>query len=609
MPLRIPLVLRLGIVTALTLAGFTILASLILCGLTGTFRKVPQPLWAWWWFLFEAGGNRNIQMWLAISGIPAALTALIVTVQLLYSSKSFRAWSLRRSPLQGRRLPALIRAATDVHGHARFMTIAEARKLWPGPDASHGGIVVGEAYSPVDDRVSDVPFDPRNKATWGKGGKAPLLIDPCLDGSTHSLLISGSGGFKTTGSAVPTLLKWKGSAVVLDPSLELAPMLTSARERLGLVFVLHPNTAHEIGFNVLDWIDLDSPMAETDIAAVVEWVAGDTPGDSSTSAYFVDRAKKLVICLLSHMLWDDTIPDSMKTLSTLRAGLVTPEPDLRDVLEDIHRSSSSSMARDLAGTLKELSERPFSSLYATADECTAWLSNRAFAGLVSGSSFKTSDIADGRITVFVALPLKALQATPAVARTIIGSLLNAVYEREGSVDRRVLFLLDEVGRLGHMSILEMARDAGRKYGITMHLIYQSVGQIVQQWGVEGQRAWYEAASWRGYAAIKDLQTSRELSAVIGEYSALSWSEGENTGRSGKGIESRSRSSGSGVTYHATGRAVIRADEIMNDLREDALVVVPKRGRPLIAGRAIYFRREDMKHLVSVNRFAQRSNNG
>jgi type IV secretion system protein VirD4 len=50
---------------------------------------------------------------------------------------------------------------------------------------------------------------------------------------------------------------------------------------------------------------------------------------------------------------------------------------------------------------------------------------------------------------------------------------------------------------------------------------------------------------------------------------------------------------------------MRPDEIMNDLREDALIVVPKRGRPLITGRAIYFRRDDMKRRVAANRFAPR----
>jgi hypothetical protein len=55
-----------------------------------------------------------------------------------------------------------------------------------------GGLVVGEAYRVDEDKVAAVAFDPANRATWGKGGKAPLLIDPCASGPTHSLIFAGA---------------------------------------------------------------------------------------------------------------------------------------------------------------------------------------------------------------------------------------------------------------------------------------------------------------------------------------------------------------------------------------------------------------------------------
>ncbi len=58
---------------------------------------------------------------------------------------------------------------------------------------------------------------------------------------------------------------------------------------------------------------------------------------------------------------------------------------------------------------------------------------------------------------------------------LVGALLNAAYEADGKVNGRVLFLLDEVARLGFMQVIEQARDAGRKYGITLLLLYQSLG--------------------------------------------------------------------------------------------------------------------------------------
>jgi type IV secretion system protein VirD4 len=58
-----------------------------------------------------------------------------------------------------------------------------------------------------------------------------LLIDPCRTGSTHVLVLAGSGGFKTTSIGIPTLLTWAGSAVVLDPSREIGPMVTAFRRQ------------------------------------------------------------------------------------------------------------------------------------------------------------------------------------------------------------------------------------------------------------------------------------------------------------------------------------------------------------------------------------------
>ena len=64
----------------------------------------------------------------------------------------------------------------------------------------------------------------------------------------------------------------------------------------------------------------------------------------------------------------------------------------------------------------------------------------------------------------------------------------------------------------------------------------------------------------------------------------------------------SRSRGQNVTYSERIRPLIRPEEIMHDLREDAQIIIPKRGRPVLCGRAIYFRRPEFIRLASRNRF-------
>jgi type IV secretion system protein VirD4 len=580
-------------------AAWTLIASLVFLAGTHLFGSFAHPFYQWWTYFLNAPPNPVVSIWLKIGAGVASVVLLVFAAALVFRRRTIGP-SLRRPVFGGAQVP--IRGTTDNHGHAEWLSIAKAQEIFSGPSAEFGGIVVGEAYRVDQDKVAAITFDPRNKGTWGRGGRAPMLIDACQSGPTHSLVFAGAGSFKST-SAASTLLTWTGSVVVLDPSGELGPMLAAAREAMGhKVHQLDLRTGD--GLNVLDWIDIESPLAVTNVLSVVGWVCGDGPigGKDKANEFFEARGRALVACVLSHMLWDPDLPPEMKTLRTLRIGLATPEKEMRTLLESIHQNSHSPLARDYAGTLKGLVEETFSGVYANADESTSWLANPAFASIVSGNSFQSLDLLGGKASVFLQIPLGALQSTPAVGRVVIGALLNAAYEADGRVKGRILYLLDEAARLGPMKILETARDAGRKYGITLQLLYQSVGQLERQWGREGKREWYDGVSHRSYAAVQDLETAKELEETFGNYAVMATSEGSNTGSSGKSFETGSRSRGSNTSYHEISRPLIRREELMNDCRTDETFIVIRGAKPLRCGRAIYFRRPELEAKIAANRF-------
>jgi hypothetical protein len=114
---------------------------------------------------------------------------------------------LRLRPFPARR--AIERGDSDNHGHADYMSVPDMRALFPSiPDSDVGGVVVGEADRVDLGPAARVQFDPDNRVTWGNGGKAPLLIDPCKRGSTHSMVIGGGGTYKST-AEVTSLLTWR----------------------------------------------------------------------------------------------------------------------------------------------------------------------------------------------------------------------------------------------------------------------------------------------------------------------------------------------------------------------------------------------------------------
>ena len=498
----------------------------------------------------------------------------------------------------GRKAPE--RSKKAVFGDADFMSMKEAAQVFPeGP-----GVVIGERYRPDKDGSAGPVFDPANKQTWGKGGRSPLLSYNATFGSTHGLIFAGSGGFKTTGVAVPTALNWDKSLVVLDPSCELAPMVSGAREEDFGKQAMTLDPDKPAGFNVLDWV-VSSSAPEENIAAVANWLISEAGGsETGSDSFFRVSAVQLVTGILGELMLGAGYEAKDRNLKTFREIMASPEPLLKQRLQEIHDTTDNPFVRETVAPFTNMAEQTFSGVYATVSKDTQWLSFPRYSQLVAGDSFRTADILEGNVDVYVNIPLKALNDHPGMGRVIIGSFLNAMYEADGRAEEPVLFMLDEAATLGKMKIIETARDAGRKYKISMLLIYQSVGQLEEIWGTKTAKSkWYESTSYRIFAAINDETTAQELSRMCGDYTVKVTNTSLNRNISsarGSSSSGRSRS----TTTQDQKRALLMPHEILSGMRTDEQLVFVTGRPPLRSGRAIYFRRPDMVKKVDQNRFAK-----
>ncbi|GLS35013.1 conjugal transfer protein TraG [Mesorhizobium tianshanense] len=486
--------------------------------------------------------------------------------------------------------PRRVHGKRAVHGEADWMGMTEAARMFP--DA--GGIVIGERYRVDRDSVMAVSFQADAQETWGAGGKAPLLCFDGSFGSSHGIVFAGSGGFKTTSVTIPTALKWGGGLIVLDPSSEVAPMVVDHRRRAGRkVIVLDPSSP-ATGFNALDWIGRFGATREEDIVAVATWIMTDNARAASPrDDFFRASAMQLLTALIADVCLSGHTDEKDQTLRRVRANLSEPEPKLRERLTRIYEQSESTFVRENVAVFVNMTPETFSGVYANAVKETHWLSYPNYAALVSGDSFSTDELSGGGTDIFIALDLKVLEAHPGLARVVIGSFLNAIYNRNGEVAAKTLFLLDEVARLGYLRILETARDAGRKYGISLTLIFQSIGQMREAYGGrDASSKWFESASWISFSAINDPETAEYLSKRCGDTTV----EVDQTSRS-SGMKGSSRSRSKQLTR----RPLILPHEVMR-MRADEQIVFTAGNPPLRCGRAIWFRRDDMKACVGTNRF-------
>lgn len=486
--------------------------------------------------------------------------------------------------------PRRVHGRRAIHGETDWMSMAEATRLFPDT----GGVVLGERYRVDHDSAAGMSFRADARETWGAGGRSPLLCFDGAFGSSHGIVFAGSGGFKTTSVTIPTALKWGGSLVVLDPSSEVAPMVVDHRRRAGRKVVVLDPASPATGFNALDWIGRFGGTKEEDIVAVATWIMTDNARTASArDDFFRASAMQLLTALIADVCLSGHTEEKDQTLHRVRANLSEPEPKLRERLTRIYEQSQSAFVRENVAVFVNMTPETFSGVYANAVTETHWLSYPNYASLVSDDSFSTDDLARGDTDIFIALDLKVLEAHPGLARVVIGSFMNAIYNRSGEVAGRTLFLLDEVARLGYLRILETARDAGRKYGITLTLIFQSIGQMRQAYGGrDATSKWFESASWISFAAINDPDTADYISRRCGDTTV----EVDQTNRS-SGLRGSSRSR----SKQLSSRRLILPQEVMR-MRADEQIVFTAGNAALRCGRAIWFRREDMRSIVGQNRF-------
>ena len=551
----------------------------------------PAPAYYYWRDYRQVP---SVKRWLPVSAAGSGVLCLLPAAFIIFARPSRRL----REARPGETPPHPRRAFSTIHGRADWLSLKATRELFPGPNATYGGLVIGEAYRVDLDTVSGKRFDPDSPSTWGVGGKAPLLIDPCLTGSTHGTVIAGSGGLKTVSITVPALLHWTGSAVVFDPPNQVEPMTRNARRAMGHeVYNIAPGRQ---GMNILAWINPASPTAEADVLDVLNWVGGDLASKArGDSAAFAQSGRKLMAAILADMLWDPDLPAERKTMREFRARLTVPERRMQARLADIALESRSPMARDFARSMSELYDKTFSGAYFHATGETDFLAISAYADMLSNADCDPDIITKRRATVYLGISMKDLAAAPALGRVVIATLQSALRRAEGKVaTKRVLFLLDEARFLGRLSTLEAMMTADRKYGATVVTIWQDEGDLKRIWG-DNAGIFSANSSWTMYAAVNDLATAEHVSKLSAKYTAIGATtgtvSGDATGKSGAG---RNSSRNEGMSEQA--RELIRPEEVLT-IRADEMILFARGIDPIRCGRAVYFRRPDMVSRLNEDR--------
>lgn len=503
-----------------------------------------------------------------------------------------------------------------IYGDSRWASFDEMERVL----ANGSGIPVAEAYRvDRDPSLVDVKFDPRDKGTWGLGGQACTFdFDPDRIGSGHMIFVSGSGGYKTVSITVPAGLAWRGSLVVHDPSREAGPMLADYRESLGRkVVLLDPQATERKGaINVMEPIDKDSPTAQIEIRALAATLGMYEPGKSDS---WVEYRVDLIETLLAAEVFEHAGPAGRApTLRAVYARFAKGPKWLSDeYLAGMAQHAESLYVRQKAARFVGMAAETWTSITNGTATVLSWLGTESLCALVSDATFSLSDLPKGNLDVFVQIPLAVLRSTPSVSKVVIESLVGAMEAADGHHEERCLFLLDEAYQLlkgGGIGALERSLNVGRKAGVSVALLLQSESQLAGAFGAEEAQMWLDGVALRVYSCQNEYTAAKALSDACGSFTALEYSESENTSESESdqpdggafgSKKSKSLSDSRGRSVKPVKRALISPEEVMG-MREDEGLFFVRGCRPFRASRPIFFRRPEMAGKVGHNRYAAKA---
>ncbi len=406
-----------------------------------------------------------------------------------------------------------------------------------------------------------------------EGLGAPVCSTP----EHHTLIVARTRTGKGTRVILPTLLRYAGSALVIDPKGENAAV--SARTRRNqldqTIQILNPwnelgATYKELGFgaatfNPLDILDRSDP----NVVAIAQTLAGvicASHGNAKDKFWQGSAANVLTAVFL----WLTDQPGEIKTLGRAREVVSLTREDFkkRFLIPMAASEAFSGAIREMAAPFIDLAAETYSGVMSNLSEATKFLSDPQIKAATAVSSFSIQDLALGQTTVYVVIPPERMDTQKTWLRLVIIAAMHVFKAARRRTGHRCLFLIDEFASLGRLDDLPRDIATMSGFGIDFALVVQGLDQLKDHYG-DAQATILSNCAYKWFCNVNDLESAKHLSESLGKATVGTTSE-STSASSGPHGGSNSHSK----TYSETGRLLLTPDEVLNLGRDVAILLQP-----------------------------------
>jgi len=422
--------------------------------------------------------------------------------------------------------------------------------------------------------------DPKGMV-FGHVGGAPLRLHT----EKHVLIMASTRSGKGVSLIIPHLLRYQGSAFVLDPKGENAKATGRHRATINKqVHYLDPfgiTGKPQSRFNPLARFTPANMEAESKALAAALFLVNADERDHWNAA-----GQQLLAAFILYVYASPDIPPEKKDLPSVRRLL------LGGVAMTLQAMAMSKLANgliaDLAASFLKTPEREFGSIVSTAQRQTEILDNPDIVACLSatgpGEEVDFAAWHSGTMTVYLCLSAPKFPVFNRWLRLVLTSALDEMTDKLNPPALPVCFMLDELATLGHLGAVENAVGLAAGYGIQLVTVFQDVAQMRDLY--KGRWASFIGnAGVRALFNLDDYDTASYWSKFMGSHLVETHSTQED-------IYGLSR----GQTVGESMRPLVSPDEIMLRYGSGQMLVLPQGQHPIVSERVSYIADEELRGL-------------
>lgn len=413
-----------------------------------------------------------------------------------------------------------------------------------------------------------------------------------LPGQQYVMVSAPTRSGKGTSIAIPNLLNWPGSAVVLDIKGEAWTVTSGFRAQHGqAVYVFAPfdEAGRTHRYNPLGYVRTDETLRVGDLLEVGQIIYPyDGARSVSSENFFNDQARNLFLALGLYLLETPSLPRTIGELLRQASGNGQP---LRDHLSGLiqQRQQASHPLSDVcvAAFHRFLSnpENTFGSILSTFNAPLTIFADPITDAATSGNDFRLDEVRKRHMSVYLVVPFNKLGPARLLMNLFFTQTVNLnvreLPEHNPALKHECLLLLDEFTAPGRIDIIARAVGFMPGYNLRLLTICQSLAQLSGEYGEHTARALSTNHALQVLFAPKEQADAQAYSDMLGTLTERVTNRSRSVSSSARGgSSSRSES-------ESQQRRPLLLPQEFKELHLDHEVIVLEGHRPILAQKARY----------------------